>query len=82
MHFHWVWLLLVGLIAGWLAGLIMRGRGFGLGVDIVLGIVGAWIGGNVLGWLGIHAYGLLGSLATAVIGAVILLLLIRLVKTA
>lgn len=77
-----LWFLLVGLIAGWLAGLIMKGSGYGIIGDIVIGIIGALIGGHVLGWLGIHTYGLIGSICTALVGAIILIFLIRLVKRA
>ena len=77
-----IWFLIIGLIAGWLAGLIMKGSGYGVVGDIVIGIVGALIGGHVLGWLGIAFYGLVGSLTTALIGAIILIFVIRLVKRA
>ena len=77
-----LWFLLVGLIAGWLAGLIMKGSGYGIIGDIVIGIIGALIGGQVLGWLGIHTYGLIGNICTALVGAIILIFLIRLVKRA
>jgi uncharacterized membrane protein YeaQ/YmgE (transglycosylase-associated protein family) len=77
-----LWFLLVGLIAGWLAGLIMKGSGYGILGDIVIGIIGALIGGNVLGWMGIYAGGLIGSICTALVGAIILIFLIRLVKRA
>jgi uncharacterized membrane protein YeaQ/YmgE (transglycosylase-associated protein family) len=77
-----LYLLIVGLIAGWLAGKIMKGSGYGVVGDIVIGIVGALIGGHVLGWLGIVSYGLIGSICTAVIGAVLLIFLIRLIKRA
>jgi uncharacterized membrane protein YeaQ/YmgE (transglycosylase-associated protein family) len=75
-----LWFLIIGLIAGWLAGLIMKGSGYGVLGDLVLGIVGAMIGGNVLGWFGIVTYGLVGSLIAALVGALILIFLIRLVK--
>jgi uncharacterized membrane protein YeaQ/YmgE (transglycosylase-associated protein family) len=74
--------LVVGLIAGWLAGVITRGRGLGLIGDIILGVLGAMIGGHILGWLGIFPYGTIGSIFAALVGAVILLSLIRLVKRA
>jgi uncharacterized membrane protein YeaQ/YmgE (transglycosylase-associated protein family) len=77
-----IWFLLIGLIAGWLAGLIMKGSGYGVLGDMVVGIVGAMIGGHVLGWFGIIAYGLIGDLITAVVGAVILIFIIRLIKRA
>src|SRR6267154_235779 len=64
--------LLIGLIAGWLAGKIARGRGFGCITDIILGIVGSFIGGWVFTKLGIFGGGFLYSLAAATLGAVIL----------
>jgi uncharacterized membrane protein YeaQ/YmgE (transglycosylase-associated protein family) len=75
-----IWFLLIGLIAGWLAGKIMSGGGYGLIGDLVVGVVGAMIGGHVLGLFGIATYGLLGSLISALVGAIILIFLIRLVK--
>jgi uncharacterized membrane protein YeaQ/YmgE (transglycosylase-associated protein family) len=66
---YWV---LIGLIAGWLAGKIARGRGFGCIADIVLGIVGSFIGGWVFVKLGIFGGGFWYSLAAATLGAVIL----------
>ena len=77
-----IWFLLIGLIAGWLAGVIMRGGGFGIGGDIVVGIIGAFIGGFIFRALGVTAYGTLGEIVMAVVGAVILLFLLRLVKRA
>src|SRR5205809_1724003 len=65
------WLLL-GLIAGWLAGKIARGRGFGCITDIVLGLVGSYLGGWIFTKLGIFGGGFLYSLAAATLGAVIL----------
>ena len=75
-----IWFLLIGLIAGWLAGKIMRGAGYGVIGDLVVGVVGAMIGGHVLGLLGIATYGLMGSLISALVGAIILIFLVRLVK--
>ena len=74
--------LVIGILAGWLAGKIMKGGGFGLVGDLVVGVVGAFLGGWVFGLLGIAAYGLLGSLVTALIGALLLLFIVRLVKRA
>ncbi len=74
--------LVIGVVAGWLAGKIMMGSGFGLLGDLVLGVVGAFLGGWVFGILGIAAYGVLGRLVMALVGAVLLLYLIRLVKSA
>jgi uncharacterized membrane protein YeaQ/YmgE (transglycosylase-associated protein family) len=75
-----VWWVVVGLIAGFLAGKVMKGGGYGVVMDIVLGIAGAVIGGWALGLLGIHAGGLIGSIVVAFIGAVILVWLVRLLK--
>jgi uncharacterized membrane protein YeaQ/YmgE (transglycosylase-associated protein family) len=74
--------LAIGAVAGWLAGVLMKGGGFGLLGDIVVGIIGAVVGGFLFGLLGITAGGLIGSIVTATVGAVVLLLLIRLVKKA
>ena len=74
--------LVIGILAGWLAGKIMKGGGFGLVGDLVVGVVGAFLGGWVFGLLGIAAYGLLGTLVTALVGALLLLFLVRLVKRA
>ncbi len=70
--------LAIGAVAGWLAGQFMRGGGFGLLGNIVVGIVG----GFLFGLLGIAAGGLLGSLITAVVGAVVLLFVVGLIKRA
>jgi len=76
-----VWWIVVGLIAGWLAGKVMRGGGFGVLMDIVIGMVGAVIGGWVFGLLGIYSNGgLIGSVLVAFVGAVILLWLVRMMK--
>ena len=75
-----VWLLVVGTIAGWLAGKFMRGRGFGLAGDLIVGIVGSLIGGFIFGLLQISATGILGSIISAFVGAVALLYLVRLLR--
>ena len=77
-----VWLLLVGLIAGWLAGKLMNGSGFGVLGDIVIGVIGAFIGGFLFRLVGIYADGLIGSVIVATIGAVVLLYVVRLLKRA
>ncbi len=73
-----VWLI-VGLIAGWLAGLLVRGGGYGLVGDIVIGILGAIIGSLLFSFLGLHipVAGLLGTILVAFIGAVILIFILR-----
>ncbi len=74
-------ILVTGAIAGWLAGLIVQGRGFGLFGDIVIGILGAFIGSFVLHALGIFIIGgLIGAILGATIGAVILLLVIGVLR--
>ncbi|VWC86613.1 membrane protein [Burkholderia contaminans] len=81
MHGLIIWLV-IGAIAGWLAGVLVKGGGFALLVDIVVGILGAVIGGWLAGLLGIGFSGILGSIVIALIGAVILLLVIRLFRRA
>jgi uncharacterized membrane protein YeaQ/YmgE (transglycosylase-associated protein family) len=77
-----IWLAVVGLIAGWAAGRIMKGGGYGVVMDIVLGILGAVIGGWLLGVLGIHAGGFIGTILVAILGAVVLIWITRLLKKA
>ncbi len=75
--------LVIGAIAGWLAGTFMKGGGFGLIGDIVVGIVGAFIGGWLAGILGIGVGGgWIASIVTATVGAIILILILRMVKRA
>ncbi|MEO7021738.1 MAG: GlsB/YeaQ/YmgE family stress response membrane protein [Ktedonobacteraceae bacterium] len=75
-----LWWLVVGLIAGVLAGFVMRG-GFGIIGDIIAGIIGAFIGGWLFGVLGISAGGgLIGSIIVAFVGACILIFLLRLIS--
>ena len=77
-----VWLL-IGAVAGWLAGTLVKGGGFGLIGDIIVGIVGAFIGGWLAGELHISiGGGLISTIITATIGAVILILILRMVKRA
>lgn len=77
-----IWVL-VGAIAGWLAGLVVRGFGFGLLGNIIIGILGAILGGWLLGMAGVSfGAGILGAIVTAFIGAVVLLLLVRVIKRA
>jgi len=75
--------LAIGALAGWLAGVILKGGGFGLLVNIVVGILGAIVGGFAFGLLGISVGGgLLGSIITATVGAVLLLFIVGLIKKA
>jgi uncharacterized membrane protein YeaQ/YmgE (transglycosylase-associated protein family) len=68
-------LLIVGLIAGWLAGVVVRGSGYGILGDIIIGIIGAFIGGWIFSGLG-ASYGIIGSIIVAAIGAIILVLIV------
>jgi len=77
---HWVWFLIIGAVAGWLAGKLTQGRGFGLVGDLVVGILGSLVGGFLFRVLGIVSFGLIGSLVTATVGAVVLLWLIHRLK--
>jgi uncharacterized membrane protein YeaQ/YmgE (transglycosylase-associated protein family) len=80
---EFVWFIIVGLIAGWLAGVIMKGGGFGVVGDIIVGIIGALIGGWLFSSMGVSAGGgLLGAIIVALIGAIILIFLLRLIKRA
>ena len=75
--------IVVGLIAGWLAGRVMKGGGYGILVDIILGILGGFVGGAIFGFLGIwHGGGMIGSIIVAFVGAVILVWITRLLKKA
>jgi uncharacterized membrane protein YeaQ/YmgE (transglycosylase-associated protein family) len=78
-----IWWILIGLIAGWLAGKVTKGGGFGVGIDILLGMAGAVIGGWVFRLLGfLSTGGLISSVIIAFVGAVILLWLVRVLKKA
>lgn len=72
--------LLIGLVAGWLAGKIMKGKGFGLVGNLVVGVIGALIGGFIFDALNIAFAGIVGSLIAALVGALILLWIIGLIK--
>ena len=76
---YWI---IVGLIAGFLAGKVMKGGGYGVLMDIVLGMLSAIVGGWLFGMLGISAGGLIGGILVAFIGAVILIWLTRMLKKA
>ena len=74
-------ILLIGAVAGWLAGLIVQGTGFGLIGDIVIGVVGALLAGLLFPALGIHfGAGIIAQIIAATVGAVLLLVIARLVK--
>ena len=75
-----IWWLVVGLIAGWAAGKIMKGGGYGVIADILLGIVGGFLGGWIAGQLGFARSGMVWSILIAILGAVILIWITRLIK--
>ena len=74
--------IIVGLVAGFLAGKVMRGGGFGLIGNLGLGLIGSFVGGNLLEWVGMspQSYGMVGSTVTAAIGAIVVLWIVGLVK--
>ncbi len=75
-----VWFILIGLCAGWLAGKLTKGSGFGVLGNMAVGVVGAVLGGFLFAILGLKSTSLLGSLITATVGAIVLLALLRMVK--
>ena len=75
-----LWFLIIGAVAGWLAGLLMKGKGFGLLGNIVIGCIGALIGGFLFGLFGLSSGSLLGSLITALVGAIVFIYIVRLIK--
>jgi uncharacterized membrane protein YeaQ/YmgE (transglycosylase-associated protein family) len=77
---HLIWFLLIGLTAGWLAGKVTRGRGYGLFGNMALGTIGALLGGFLFGLLGIPLGGVFGALLMSFAGAMIVLFLVRLMK--
>lgn len=77
-----IWLLLVGLVAGWLAGVLVQGRGYGVVADIILGILGAVLGGAIFNALGVGAYGTIGNILVALVGALILIAIVKAVHKA
>ena len=74
---EFLWFIIIGVVAGWLAGMIMKGGGYGLIGDLIVGVIGAILGGFLFGLVGLAATGLLGSLITATVGAIILIAILR-----
>jgi uncharacterized membrane protein YeaQ/YmgE (transglycosylase-associated protein family) len=72
-----IYFLLIGLAAGWLAGTLMKGQGFGLVGNLIVGVIGAILGGLLFRLVGLAATGLIGSLICATVGAVVLLFLLQ-----
>ena len=79
---HVLWFLLVGLVAGWLAGMLTKGSGFGVLGNMAIGVAGAFIGGFLFRLIGLSAVSTVGSIVTATIGAVILLVVVKAPKKA
>jgi uncharacterized membrane protein YeaQ/YmgE (transglycosylase-associated protein family) len=77
---HWIWFILIGLAAGFLAGAVVKGHGFGLIGNLVVGVIGALLGGFLFGLFGLATTNLIGNLISAFVGAVVLLLLIGFIK--
>jgi uncharacterized membrane protein YeaQ/YmgE (transglycosylase-associated protein family) len=78
-----LWFLIIGLAAGWLAGMVVKGGGYGLVGDLIVGVIGAVLGGWLFSTLGASSGGgLIGALIVATVGAVVLLLIVRLIKRA
>ena len=76
-----IWFLIIGAIAGWLAGQFMKGSGFGLLGDIVVGVIGAFLGGYLFRLAGVSlGGGIIGAIVVAFIGAIVLLFLVRLIS--
>lgn len=76
-----IWML-SGVIAGWLAGLIIRGRGFGLVGDLIIGILGGILGGWLFAFFGLIVIGIIGNILAAVIGGVVLVTIVRTLRRA
>lgn len=74
-----LWFILVGIAAGWLAGQFMKGGGYGLLGDLIVGVIGGILGGLLFKMLGIQTSSILGSLITATVGAIVLIFVLRLV---
>ena len=78
-----IWTIVVGIIAGWLAGVVMKGGGYGIIWDLILGIAGAVIGGWIFGYAGASAGGgMIGSIVVATIGAIVWIFISRLLERA
>ena len=72
---YWLWYLVIGLIAGWIVNVIVRGGGAGFVINLIVGIIGGFLGGWLVGLWGWIAVGTFGTLLTSVAGAIILLLI-------
>ncbi|MBK7343872.1 MAG: GlsB/YeaQ/YmgE family stress response membrane protein [Saprospiraceae bacterium] len=77
---HFLWFILIGAVVGWLAGKLIKGSGFGILGNILVGIAGAFVGKVVFGLLGLGTENLIGEIVTGVAGAVLLLWLITFIR--
>jgi uncharacterized membrane protein YeaQ/YmgE (transglycosylase-associated protein family) len=77
-----LWEIIIGILAGFLAGQIVKGSGMGILIDLLVGVVGSIIGGWIFGLLGLASYGLIGQLVMATVGAIVLLLIVKAIKRA
>lgn len=78
-----IWFIVIGLLAGWLAGLLMKGGGYGIIGDIIVGVLGSLVGGYLFKTLGVSlGGGLAANLIVATVGAVVLILVLRVLKRA
>ena len=75
---YWLWYILIGLVAGWLGSLIVKGSGSGLMLNLVIGVIGSVLGGWLLSLMGLTGYGMLWTLLSATVGAILLLLIVSL----
>jgi uncharacterized membrane protein YeaQ/YmgE (transglycosylase-associated protein family) len=75
-----IWWIIIGIAAGFIAGKLMKGSGFGLIMNLVIGVVGGVLGGWIFGLFGLGSDNIIGSLITAVVGAVVLLWIISFIK--
>ncbi len=75
---YWLWYVLIGLLAGWLGSLIVKGSGSGLLLNLVIGVIGSVLGGWLFRLMGLSTTSMLGSLITATVGAILLLLIVSL----
>jgi uncharacterized membrane protein YeaQ/YmgE (transglycosylase-associated protein family) len=77
-----LWFLVIGLVAGWVAGQFVKGGGYGLVGDLIVGVIGAFVGGLLFRLIGFAAVGLIGELVVATVGAIVLLVVVRAIKRA
>ncbi len=77
---HLIYVLFIGIVAGWLSGKIMKGRGFGLLGNLIVGIIGSAIGGVIFNAIGLSAIGTIGEIICSTVGALALLFALRLIS--